>query len=300
MAQQRFRVSNDLGMWLRSEPVVSEATKKVLLPRGQLVTKLAETSKPDWWRVSTTFQGRDHEGFSKNTLMTAVADDDPEPDPVSDLVAKALAALRRVAPGARADYLQAIREGGPLFEQHGITTPRRMAHFLAQAMQETGSFTILRESMNYRAPRILAIFGEGIHSAKVTPAEAEALAHNERALAERVYGLGNPRKARDLGNTEPGDGFRFRGNGVLQMTGRKAHRLRGLANGLDFVNEPELATLPEHALKPALQEWTDGNLNEAADRDDIVKITRVINGGANGLPERRAFFNRLFPLLRDS
>lgn len=301
MTQQNFRVNNAAGMWLRTEPIVSEATQKKLLPQGQLVTKLGDAERPDWWHVRTTFQGVELDGFSKKTLLIADAPSNGSPvsDSSSELLTKTLAALRRLAPRAHPNYLQAIREGGAMFEQHGITTSERMAHFLAQAMQETGSFTILRESMNYRAERILVIFGRR-HSAKVTPEEAAMLAHDEHALAERVYGLGNPRKARDLGNTEPGDGFRYRGNGILQMTGRGAHRRRGLANGLDFEGNPELATLPEHALKPALQEWADGRLNVAADRNDIERITRVINGGDNGLPERRAFFARLSPLLKNS
>ena len=81
------------------------------------------------------------------------------------------------------------------------------------------------------------------------------------------------------------------------MTGRGAHKKRGLANGLDFENHPELATLPEHALKPALQEWADSNLNHFADIDDIRKITKRINGGLNGFTERKAHFARLLPLL---
>ncbi|MEH2470469.1 putative chitinase [Nitrobacteraceae bacterium AZCC 2161] len=69
-----------------------------------------------------------------------------------------------------------------------------------------GQGTIVREDMNYRAERIGQIFG--VHSAKVTPAEAERLAHNPKALAERVYGLGNPKWAKEPGNTQPGDGYR--------------------------------------------------------------------------------------------
>jgi putative chitinase len=222
----------------------------------------------------------------------------PASDSITALITKTLAVLARVATTAHPNYIQAIREGGALFEQHGITTPRRMAHFLAQAMTETGSFKVLRESMKYRAPRIMEIFGVGRHSAKITAAEAQTLAGNEQALAERVYGLGNPRKARELGNNQPGDGFRYRGNGILQMTGRGAHRRRGASSNLDFENNPELATLPEHALKPALQEWSDGNLNRFADVDDIRSITLRINGGLNGFPERKAFFARLHPLLR--
>ena len=98
----------------------------------------------------------------------------------------------------RDNYIEAIRQGGPLFEEHGITTPLRMTHFLAQALHETGGFSILRESMNYSASRLFEIFGVNRHSAAVTREEAERLAHKQEDIAERVYGLGNPRKARDI------------------------------------------------------------------------------------------------------
>ena len=299
MAQQTFRVNNAGGMWLRTEPVVSEATRKVLLPRGQQVMKLGDTDKPDWWHISTTFQGAALDGFSNRTLM--VPDGDFSPQTASGLnsalLTKTLEALRRLAPQARANYLEAIRNGTTLFNQHGITTSQRMAHFVAQAMAETGSFTLLRESMNYSVPRMLEIFGVGHHSAKITAAEAPSLAHNEHALAERVYGFGNPGKANELGNTQPGDGFRYRGNGVLQTTGRDAHRRMGQKCGLDFEGNPDLVTLPENALKPALQEWSDGNLNHFADQNDIRTITLRINGGLNGFTERKTFFAQLSPLL---
>jgi putative chitinase len=209
-----------------------------------------------------------------------------------------IAALERLAPNARDGYLDAIRQGGPLFEQHGITTPLRMAHFLAQAMQETGAFTVLRENMNYSAPRMVEIFGVGKHSARVTKAEAALLAHHPEQIAERVYGLGNPKKAVELGNTEPGDGFLYRGNGILQTTGRGNHRRMGKACGVDFEGNPNLVTAPEHALKPALQEWTEGDLNVFADKNDIRTITLRINGGLNGFEERKAFFKKLLPLLK--
>lgn len=207
-------------------------------------------------------------------------------------------AVNSVAPRAVNNYLEAIRQGDPLFEQHGITTPLRVAHFLAQALHETGGFTILRENMNYSASRLVVIFGVGHHSAAITASEAAKLAGHSELIAERVYGLGNPRKARELGNTEPDDGFRYRGNGVLQTTGRGSHRRMGAACKIDFEGNPDLVTAPEHALKPALQEWTDGNLNSFADRNDIRTITRRINGGFNGLAEREALFNKIFPLVR--
>ena len=109
--------------------------------------------------------------------------------------------VKKVAHQARGNYLEALRQGGPLFEEHGITTPLRMGHFLAQALHETGGFTVLRESMNYRADRLVEIFGAHHHSAAVTATEAAKLEGHPEQIAESVYGLGNPRKARELGNT---------------------------------------------------------------------------------------------------
>lgn len=206
--------------------------------------------------------------------------------------------VKKLAPNAKTNYQQAIEQGDALFQQHQINTPLRMAHFLAQAMHETGHFTVLRENMNYSASRLLEIFGVHRHSAAITPAIANAIARQPEKIAERVYGLGNPRKARELGNLQPGDGYKFRGNGILQTTGRDNHKRMGDACGVDFENQPELVTDPQHALKPALQEWTESNLNHFADRNDIRTITLKINGGFNGFAERKALFEMLWPLLK--
>ena len=208
-------------------------------------------------------------------------------------------AIKRVAPNAKNNYLESIEEGGSLFLANGITTPLRMAHFLAQALHETGGFSILRENMNYKASRLIEIFGVGRHSAAITGAEAAELAGKPEVIAERVYGLGNPHKARELGNLSPGDGFRYRGNGILQTTGRGSHKQTGLACGVDFEGNPDLVVAPEHALKPALHEWTSKNLNLFADRNDIRTITKKINGGFNGLQDRQARFNKIWPLLKN-
>src|SRR5438876_12061590 len=131
MAQGQFKVRNTAGMWLRTKPLVSEATKKVLLPKGQVVTKLGDTAKPDWWHIATNLGGMDFQGFSNKNLMIAV----PSSGSVgmAELMNRTIAAVNLLAPRAHANYLEAIRQGGPLFEKHGITTPQRMAHFLAQA-----------------------------------------------------------------------------------------------------------------------------------------------------------------------
>jgi putative chitinase len=218
-------------------------------------------------------------------------------------VPRAIDIVRRVAPKARENYAQAFELGDSLLKSLSMNTPLRLAHFLTQALHETDGLTIEWESGNYSAPRLLEIFGVGNHSAGVTPGEASELAHQpmpKRAelIFERVYGLGNPKKAKELGNTNPGDGFRYRGGGILQTTGRDNYRRIGRKCGVDFEMRPELIVSAEHALKPALTEWSEGNLNAAADRDDIVAITRKINGGLNGLDSRREWLAKLKPLIK--
>ncbi len=217
---------------------------------------------------------------------------------------RAVEIVRKVAPQAQASYLAAFENGDGLLRQHDVTTPERLAHFLAQILHETGGLRLEHESMNYRAERIMEIFGVGRHSAAIRPAEAQNLAHNERALAERVYGLGNPGKAAELGNTQAGDGFRFRGGGLMQTTGRANYRDTGLRCGVDFETHPEFVLSAEHALKPALVEWTQQRLNVLADNNDILAISRAINCGSakskkipNGMQDRTTWFARVRPLI---
>lgn len=205
--------------------------------------------------------------------------------------------VRKLCPHAKPSYVAAFESGDALFKANGITTPLRLAHFLAQCLHETGGLTIEWESGAYSAERLLEIFGVGHHSAAITPPEARQLAHNGPAIFERVYGLGNPRKARELGNTQPGDGYRYRGGGIMQTTGRANYRRMGLKCGVDFEAHPELVLSAAHALKPALAEWTEGHLNDAADRNDIIAITKKINGGLNGLEERQEWLRKVRPLI---
>ncbi len=174
-------------------------------------------------------------------------------------------------------YADTLVEHGPsLLADHGIDELLELQHFMAQIGHESGGFTVLWEDMRYSAPRIMEIFGVGRHSAGVRPEEVERLAGNAEALAERVYGLGNPRKARELGNREPGDGYRYRGFGPMQITGRRDHER--LLSGQTTIYA---------ALYAALVEWNEKNCSEVARRDDIKTITKRINGGYNGLEDRR-------------
>lgn len=212
---------------------------------------------------------------------------------------KVIDVVARLARSAKPDYREAFANGDRILSQHGITTPLRVAHFLAQVFHETGGLTVAEENMSYRAERIVEVFGPGRHSAAIGFAEAQTLERKPEALAERVYGLGNPRKAKELGNTSSGDGFRYRGRGVLQTTGRTNYKRLGERAGVDFEGGPELVLSARHALVPALLEWSEGSLNTAADRNDITTITRRINGGLIGFADRKAWFQKVWPLVKD-
>jgi uncharacterized protein (TIGR02594 family) len=217
---------------------------------------------------------------------------------------RAVDIVRKLAHDGKPDYIAAFEHGDGLLQQHEINTPNRLAHFLAQMMHECGGLTIDWENMNYSAARLLEIFGVGKHSAAITPEEADQLAHKPAAIAERVYGLGNPKMARELGNTSPGDGFRYRGGGLLQTTGRANYCEFGKTCGVDFENQPELLLSAQHALKPALAEWTSENLNVFADNNDFLAISKAINlgnprakGTPNGLSSRAEWLARIRPLI---
>jgi putative chitinase len=211
---------------------------------------------------------------------------------------RAVDVVRAISPRCYPNYTEAFDGGDAFLQQYQITSPLRVAHFLAQALYETGGGTVLFENLSYKtADRLLQIFGVGNHSAAVRPEEVAGLLNNPQALAERVYGMGNPKKAADLGNVKPGDAYRYRGGGLLQTTGGGNYLRMGQLSQVDFYDNTDLIVAPEHALKPAVREWDEGKLNGFADKNDIRTITRVINGGYNGLPQRQDLFNRIWSVM---
>lgn len=131
-------------------------------------------------------------------------------------------------------------------DEFGIDTARRQAAFLAQLCHESGSLRYTREL-------------------------ADGTAYNGRA---------------DLGNTQPGDGPRYKGRGLIQITGRANYRECGVALGLDLVGQPEVLELPEGACRSAAWFWKARDLNQFADMDAFGSLTRRINGGYNGIDDR--------------
>lgn len=135
------------------------------------------------------------------------------------------------------------------FPAYGIMeSGLRLSHFMAQLVHESGSFRYMEEI-------------------------ASGAAYEGRE---------------DLGNVKQGDGTRFKGRGPIQITGRANYRTFGRAIGIDIENHPEIAAVPSIGLHLALEYWKSRGLNALADADDVVAITRKINGGTNGLDDRKA------------
>lgn len=215
-------------------------------------------------------------------------------------LAVTIADLQRLAPrptkaGARQQvwdwYAQGFADhSAALFAEYGIDMPAELHDFMAHVAHESGGLTIVQENMNYTAPRIKAVFGGDFyidklsgkrvwrwhHSARVTDAECADLAGHPEALAERVYGLGNPSKAAELGNDQPGDGFAYRGFGAMQITGKRDH-LKYFGGRYDNAS----------VIRAALMEYTVKNCAKYAMACDIERTTKLINGGLNGLAERK-------------
>lgn len=214
---------------------------------------------------------------------------------------RAIEIVGKVAKKAYPNYTRAIEDGDPLFVKFKIDTPLRMSHFLAQVLHESGGATVLFENLRYKtAARLLEIFGVGNHSAAIRPEEVADLLDNPEALGERVYGLGNPKKAKELGNVHAGDGYRYRGGGLMQTTGGGAYKRMSQKAGVDYYKDPDLIVDPKYALLPALHEWDECDCNRHADNNDIRKITRCINGGYNGLKDRQAWFDKIWPIANGS
>lgn len=197
---------------------------------------------------------------------------------------RAIDVVRKLCPRARAEYLAAFEAGDRQIAAAGITTPARLAHFLAQVMHETDGLTIAVESGNYTAGRIVEVWPSRFPSI----AAAAPYAHDAEKLFSKVYGnrMGN-------GPPESGDGYRYRGRGLLQTTGREAYRKYGRRCGADFEADPDLILSAAYALAPALAEWVDGGCNAMADAGDLRGITKRINGGTIGIESRQMWLQRV-------
>jgi putative chitinase len=182
--------------------------------------------------------------------------------------------LHAFAPNAPAEAAQALDAAACRFK---INSPARIAHWLGQAFHESGGFTRLSENLNYSAQRLCEVWPSRFPNIEA----ASHFAFNPQALADKVYGG-------RMGNTQPGDGWRFRGGGYFQLTGRETYTAAAAGTGLDINHNPDLIRSPYGAAISAGWFWSSKGLNVLADVDDIVGITKRINGGLIGLAERKA------------
>jgi putative chitinase len=171
-----------------------------------------------------------------------------------------------------------------------INTPKRAAAFLAQAAHESIGFTRLQENLSYSTPeRLVEVFKNRFNGL----ADAAQYLRQPEKLANRVYAnrLGN-------GDEPSGDGWRFRGRGLFQLTGRANYMAAGDGLGTDYKANPDLVAEPPDAAFTAAWYWAVGNLNAMADVGQIDVITRRINGPAMlGADERRALYQRFLQVL---
>ena len=170
--------------------------------------------------------------------------------------------MPKLSPAKRKLYLPFLNR---IMEEYEINTRLRVAAFLAQLAHESGEFRYMEE-----------IWG---------PTEAQRRYEPPSSLAAK------------LGNTERGDGKRFKGRGPIQITGRFNYARYGSLLGVDLIANPELAATPQIAFSIAGLYWKRNGLNELADNDDIVTITKRIKGGTNGLTDRRAYYKRAKDVL---
>lgn len=171
-----------------------------------------------------------------------------------------------------------------------ITTPRRLAGFLSQIGHESAGFRRLEENLDYSAEALIEKFGRH----RITLEQAMRFGRrpgqsaNQEGIANVLYGGAWGEK--HLGNVCPGDGYRFRGRGLKQITGRDNYRRCGQALGEDFISRPERLLLPVNAALSAGWYWASRGLNDIAERGDVRKMTLEVNGGDFGLDRRAALW----------
>jgi putative chitinase len=179
-----------------------------------------------------------------------------------------------LALGIEGKWLEPLQE---TFEKYDISTAKRQAYFIGQCMHESGGFKELKENLNYSAKGLMATWPSRFPDADT----AEKFEHNPEKIANKVY-------AGRMGNTEDGDGAKYIGRGLIQLTGKENYANCGNALGIDLLDNPDLLSTPKYAALSAGWFWNKKGLNAFADADDIDTITKRINGGLIGLADRKA------------
>jgi putative chitinase len=175
-----------------------------------------------------------------------------------------------------------------VLDKYGINTPLRKAHFWGQIAHESGAKPI-QENLNYSSEGLAKTFKKYFPTKEL----ANSYARKKEAIANRVYGgrMGN-------GAESTGDGWKYSGKGMIQITGKDNYEAFTKDTGIDVVNNPELLLTESNALISALWFWNKRSLSKYADKDDVVTVTKLINGGTIGLEERKSNVKQLKEIFK--
>lgn len=196
-----------------------------------------------------------------------------------------LARLKGAVPDAVLSQIPAVAQ------KYAIDSALRLAHFLAQCAHESVGFTAVRENMNYSADGLRKVFP------KYFPDDlADSYARQPQKIGARVYANRNGN-----GDEASGDGYTYRGRGYIQLTGKSNYQNFEADNNLDVATDPDLIAT-EYPLLSAAWFWQKNKLNAIADQgatDEVVtNVTKVVNGGTNGLADRQQYFDKYYALLK--
>jgi putative chitinase len=181
-----------------------------------------------------------------------------------------------------------------MLPKYGITTDKRIAAFVSQCAHESMDFRVLEEALSYKTETLLKVFPRYFGPGKENPDE---YARNPQKLANYVYMDKNRSKGGALGNVKENDGWAMRGKGLKQVTGRANHEAFGKTVGMTAEEAAAYLLTKKGALESALWFWGSRNLNEVADTGDVVRLTKIINGGDIGLTDRQARYAKAMAAL---
>jgi putative chitinase len=200
-----------------------------------------------------------------------------------------LSHLQQMIPGntESAEWYNALCEMLPKYD---ITTPERVVGFVTQCAHESNNFRNLEENLNYSGDALIRVFGR--YFGAPPKRNASEFARNPEKIANYVYMDEFRSPSGRLGNTQPGDGWRFRGRGIKQLTGRNNYAAFGKSIGMTAEQAADYVATKKGALESACWFWKTNNLNRFADRKDITGLSRAINGGNIGLDDRTNRWNR--------
>jgi putative chitinase len=267
-----------------NENVKQLQIKLGLEPIGNFGPKTEEAVKAFQSKNGLTADGIVGDGTWKKIM----GENTPPPQPAAPIVPIGGLKLDKLKGHIPDAVIQMIPDTAAKFQ---INTPLRLAHFLAQCGHESGGFRVTQENLNYSAKGLMGIFK------KYFPTEAIANAYQRQPqkIANKVYA-----NRMSNGDEASGDGFKFRGRGYIQLTGRANYTSFGKSIGEDIASNPDVVS-GKYALLSAAWFWSNNGLNKLADggaTDAVVTtITKRVNGGTIGLPDRIKHFKEYYHLL---